>query len=132
MFCLLAVCASCGKASGYKEEKPLINAYINAWKSEDYKLMHSLLSPKTRRKLSLKEFADKLEAKRKINGGVESVSDFRQTAFDGLDSEWSMTLNYKRSSARSATIRAKLEKRGEYWTVKGGGFLPLDISPFDR
>jgi hypothetical protein len=43
-----------------------------------------------------------------------------------------MTLNNKRSSARSATIRAKLEKRGEYWTVKGGGLIPLDTSPFDR
>jgi uncharacterized protein YbaR (Trm112 family) len=132
MLCLLAACASCGKTLGYKKEKPLINAYIEAWRIADYKFMYSLLCPDARKKLSYRQFKEKLEVARKINGGVESSSVLGQTASDGVDSEWSMTLNYRRSSARSAKIRAKLEKRGEYWEIKGGGLLPLDMSSFDR
>jgi hypothetical protein len=132
MLCFLAACASCGNDSRYEEEKPLIYAYVDAWKNENYKTMYSLLSPEAKEKILFEKFTKKLKADREINGGVKSASSLKQLASDNVDAEWSMTLNYKRSTARSSQIRAQLEKKGKYWTIKGGGLLPLDISPFNR
>ncbi|MCF6176239.1 MAG: hypothetical protein L3J71_10785 [Victivallaceae bacterium] len=117
----------------FKSEKSLLLAYAKAWSKNDYDLMYHLLTEETRDEWTFNKFKRLLKTDKSTNGGLKKFSNQKQLSKNGSVTDWSITLNYKFSSARNSTIRTTLGKvDNEYWYIKSGGLLPPDLSIFDQ
>ena len=106
--------------------------YSRLWAKADYVKMYGALSDGAQTGCPFRRFAASLAEERGINGGVKGFSDVRELKADGLQSQWSLTINYVRSTAAPKTIRTVLLHGDDGWEVHDGGLLPLDNADFDR
>lgn len=115
-----------------QEEADILSKYLMLWKDEKYEEMYECLSEKAKKEMDQKQFIELLKREKEVNGGIESVTDMKRIGTDNVLSSWSMTLNFRRSTAGAVKIKAGLARDGNRFLIEGGGLIPLNPDDYDR
>lgn len=114
------------------KESDFITEYIRLWGKGEYDDMYACLSDDAKKEMTLQKFVGILSKEKESNGGVKNVSSLKKASSDNVDSIWSMTLNFKRSTARSVNIKVTLTRNNNRIEIKEGGLIPLNNDEYNR
>jgi hypothetical protein len=110
------------------EPRRLVRYFCKAWKDQDYERLWWAMSPKYRKKVSLKKFTKLFESDAELNGGLldENILEVGKTR-NGNDAV-KVELIFKFPRAKHRFVMATVERQpGGLFRVVDSPFIPKDL-----
>lgn len=110
------------------EPRRLVRYFCKAWKDQDYERMWWAMSPRYRKKTSLKKFKKLFESDAEQNGGLkdENILEEGETRKGGKSVKTELIFKFPRAKHRIVSAQAERQAGGAFRLVESA-LIPLDF-----
>ena len=110
------------------EPRRLVRYFCKAWKDEDWERMWWAMTPKYRRKVSLKKFTELFTDDAEANGGLKDENIVSEVETN-VGVAVKVTLTFKFRQARPRVVKAEVERiPGGAYRVVDSAIIPVDLN----